>query len=102
MKRVLEYHVKAEVKRQLNKLGAYQFWPVQTGLGAATVDCLACVRGRFVAIETKAPGRTPTPLQQATLTKIALAGGISLVIDTVDLARCLPELINVGTDFAPE
>jgi len=95
-----EGRVKNEVKKQLKLLGAYQFWPVQTGMGAKTVDCLACFRGHFIGIETKAPGKKPTPLQETTLTKIAVAGGISLVIDSVDMAKCLPELINVGTDFA--
>ena len=91
-----EGKVKNAVKKQLKALGFYQFWPVQTGMGAKTVDCLACGGGRFVGIETKAPGKRPTPLQEVTLTKIAEAGGITLVIDSVDMAMSLPELLNVA------
>jgi hypothetical protein len=89
-----EGRVKNEVKRQLKILGAYQFWPVQTGMGAAAVDCLACLAGWFLGIETKAPGKKPTPLQQITLTKIADAGGLALVIDSVAMAKQLPEIIQ--------
>jgi|SRR6185369_2299558 len=90
-----EGRVKNEVKKQLKALGFYQFWPVQTGLGSKTVDCLACGSGRFIGIETKAPGKKPTPLQEVTLTKIADAGGITLVIDSVDMAKMIPEILNV-------
>jgi hypothetical protein len=90
-----EGRVKNEVKKQLKALGAYQFWPVQTGMGAVTLDCLACLSGRFIAIETKAPGKRPTPLQETTLTKIAEAGGVTLVIDSVDMAKLIPEILNV-------
>jgi len=90
-----EGRVKNEVKKQLKAIGAYQFWPVQSGMGAPAIDCYACLAGRFVAIETKAPGKKPTPRQEITLTKIAEAGGITLVIDSVDMAKLIPEILNV-------
>jgi hypothetical protein len=68
-----EGEVKAKLKKQLAP--HYQFWPVQTGYGAATVDCLACVAGRFVAIECKASGKKPTPRQLATMREIRKVGG---------------------------
>jgi hypothetical protein len=88
-----EGRVKNEVKKQLKALGAYQFWPVQQGFGATTVDCLACLAGAFVAIETKAPGKKPTPLQLTTLEKIRISGGIPLVIDSISTAKQLPEVL---------
>jgi hypothetical protein len=91
-----EGKVKLEVKKQLKALGAYQFWPVPTGMGATTVDCLACLAGRFLGIETKAPGKKPTPLQYLTLTKIAEAGGLAIVISSVAMAKSLPEIIHAG------
>ena|SRR6516225_8801885 len=95
-----EGKVKNEVKKQLKALNAYQFWPVQTGMGATTVDCLACLAGLFIAIETKAPGKKPTPLQRLTLDKIVAAGGIAIVIDSVPMAKSLPEVINaISSDF---
>ena len=97
-----EGRVKNEVKKQLKALGAYHFWAVQTGLGATTVDCLACFHGRFVGIETKAPGKKPTPRQEVVLTQIREAGGITLVIDSVAMARLLPEIIDdLGINRAP-
>ena len=97
-----EGRVKNEVKKQLKALGAYQFWPVQTGMGATTVDCLACYQSYFIGIETKAPGKKPTPRQEVVLTQIREAGGITLVIDSVDMARLIPEIINdLGINRAP-
>lgn len=66
---------KAKVKEFLAKIGAYQFWPVQMGIGAATVDCLACIRGLFFGIETKASDGRYTARQRKTMKDIAAAGG---------------------------
>lgn len=96
-----EGKIKVEVKKQLKALGAYQFWAVQSGMGARTVDCLACLHGRFLAIETKAPGKRPTALQTATLTTVAKSGGIAIVIDSVVMARCLPEIISAADRTIP-
>jgi hypothetical protein len=85
-----EGRVKNEVKKQLKALGAYQHWPVLNGMGAPSLDCICCVQGYYVGIETKAPGKHPTPRQQLTIEQIRAAGGIALVIDSVELARRLP------------
>lgn len=78
-----EGKVKAKVKRILKKYGKeiYQFWPVQTGYGASTLDVLCCVKGKFLAIETKAEGKKPTQRQELTIKDIKAAEGIVLVID---------------------
>jgi pyruvate-formate lyase-activating enzyme len=60
-----EGKVKTRVKNMLNAYGAYHFWPVQTGMGARTLDCLGCHNGRSFAIETKAPGKKMTEQQKA-------------------------------------
>jgi hypothetical protein len=88
-----ESKVKNEVKKQLKKLGAYQFWPVQTGMGMTTLDCLVCLHGQFFAIETKAPGKKPTPRQSCVINDIRNQGSIALVIDSVDMAKRLPEIL---------
>lgn len=75
-----EGKVKDRVKKLLKKYGAYQFWPVQTGYGAATLDCLGCYNGMFFAIETKAPGKHPTPRQDMTISDINKADGAVFVI----------------------
>ena len=58
--------------------------PVQTGYGKTTVDFLCCVKGRFVAIETKAVGKEPTPLQYLTLARIEDTGGIALWVGNIE------------------
>lgn len=97
-----EGRVKAKVKRALKQLGAdcWQFMPVQTGFGAPALDFLLSVRGRFVAIETKVPGKKLTPLQETTKAAIEAAGGIVLVVwDESTLAIAMK--IILALEFAP-
>lgn len=47
----------------------------------ATLDCLLCVNGYFVAVETKAPGGKVTPRQAHTIEQLRKAGATVLVID---------------------
>ena len=75
-----EGKVKAKVKRLLQKYGCYQFWPVQTGYGAPTLDCLGCHNGFFFGIETKAPGKRPTPRQRLTIEDMEAAEGVVFVV----------------------
>jgi hypothetical protein len=75
-----EGRVKAKLKKLLAASGYYQFWPVQTGYGAATVDCLACSNGVFVGFECKALGKQLTPRQQTTMRAIRKAGGETWLI----------------------
>lgn len=75
-----EGKVKNLVKHMLKKYGAYQFWPVQTGYGAATLDCIGCFEGLFFGIETKAPGRHLTPRQELTVDDMREAKGRVFVI----------------------
>lgn len=83
-----EGRVKNSVKNLLSKYcGVYAFWPVQTGLGASTLDCLLSVHGRFVSIETKTRGKKLTPRQEQTKAAIEEAGGIVLRIDEDNLAE---------------
>ena len=70
-----EGKVKVRVKNILNAYGAYHFWPVQTGMGARTLDCLGCHNGRGFSIETKAPGQKLTEQQRA-------------IADRMEYSRC--------------
>jgi hypothetical protein len=97
-----EGKVKKMVKKALDTLGAdcWRFMPVQTGFGSPALDYLLSIRGRFVAIETKAPGKTLTPLQEGTKAAIEAAGGIVLVVwDEGSLAIALKILLAM--EFAP-
>ena len=59
----------------------YQFWPVPSGFGASSLDVIATYYGRSIYIETKAPGKKPTPRQELTIAETKAAGAIVLVID---------------------
>ena len=89
-----EGKVKAKVKRRLAEAGAYAFWPVQTGMGSRTLDCLGSHRGRAFAIETKAEGKALTEQQEWIRQRIQLSGGKVFVINTTDdMAPCWTELL---------
>jgi len=50
-------------------------------------DVLVCYRGRFVAIEIKRPGQSPTKLQCAVIEQIQDAGGVAKVVTSVSDVR---------------
>jgi hypothetical protein len=93
----------ALVKKRINYLlakyeGLYKFMPVQSGIGAKSLDYLICYRGRFIGIEAKAGNNLPTPLQLDTIDRILDAGGITLVVNEFNLNKLealLDELTNV-------
>lgn len=76
-----EGKVKDEVKKYLTERGAYFFMPVQSGYGAATLDFLVCLNGKFIALETKAPGKKLTARQKIIAEQIADAGGYVIRVD---------------------
>lgn len=80
-----EGKVKAKVKKVLKEYRAYQHWPVQAGYGAPTLDCVGCYNHLYFAIETKAPGKKPTPRQQLTIEEMEAAGAKVFVIGEVEI-----------------
>lgn len=79
-----EGKVKEHVKRVLKLFGAYWHCPVQNGLGAPSLDFICCHYGQYFAIETKAPGKKPTPRQEITIAEIEKSGGKVFVISDDD------------------
>lgn len=85
-----EGRVKKAVKEYLKSIGAWFYMPVQNGMGVVGIpDLICCVQGTFVAIETKAPGKVgnTTANQDRQLEGIQKAGGVSLVVDSVETVR---------------
>lgn len=77
-----EGKVKQKVTALLKSIpGLYYWMPVPGGFGESTLDYIGCYRGRFFAVETKAPGKKPTPRQQQMIALIERAGGKAFVID---------------------
>lgn len=94
-----EGKVKAMVKAILdNTEQCWYFLPVQNGMGQAGIpDFICCVRGKFLAIETKSKhtSRKLTALQARQIELINTASGTAVVIneDNVDdLKRVVRDL----------
>ena len=78
--------VKNKIKVILQDGGVYYAMPIGSGYGNAGVpDFLACVNGRFLAVEAKAGKGETTALQDAHLEKIKTAGGVSMVVNELNL-----------------
>lgn len=64
--------------------GLYHFMPVPSGYGESSLDFIGCFKGKFFAIETKAPGKKPSALQERMIERMIAAGGMAFVIDGVE------------------
>lgn len=81
-----EAKVKMQVKKWLKDRGIFFYMPVQSGFGVVGIpDFVCCAQGRFLGIETKAPGErsNTTPNQDRVLSEIKVSGGIAVVVDDV-------------------
>ena len=80
MAKTPEKVVKDAVTKVLKSEDAYYFFPATHGYGRSGVpDIIACVNGRFLAIECKAGGNKPTALQTREIENIRIAGGVAVV-----------------------
>lgn len=87
-----EGRVKAAVKKLLKEQGVWFYMPVQSGMGVVGIpDFICCWDGKFLAIETKAPGKRAnvTPNQQNRINEIHKAGGSAIVVDDVEQLKPL-------------
>jgi hypothetical protein len=89
-----EGKVKKQVKEWLDKRGAYYYMPQSNGRGrVGAPDFLICLNGRFVGVETKAPGkRSTTANQDREIRWINRSGGYALVVDDVSQLELLGEI----------
>lgn len=81
-----EGRVKNAVKAFLKSKGVWYCMPMGTGFGNSGVpDFITCHNGRFVAIETKAPGKrgNTTVMQDKQIFGIHQSGGVAVVVDDV-------------------
>lgn len=79
-----EARIKANIRAWFLSKGAYVFAPVQMGMGASTVDQLICLKGKFIGIESKVPGKHPTARQLQTLQAITDAGGQAFMATSLE------------------
>lgn len=81
-----EGRVKAKVKALLTKYDIYHFMPATGGYGRSGIpDIIACMHGKFLAIECKAGNGRLTALQSRELERIEDAGGLAFVVDETGL-----------------
>lgn len=77
--------VKAKVRKLLDgykSAGLWYFAPVSTGHGTHGIpDFIICYFGRFIAVECKAHGMKPTPLQKLQMSMLDHAGAFVFVVD---------------------
>lgn len=73
---------------QARRFIRFATWQVLGAVAASAgvSDILCCYRGRFVAIECKAPGKTGnvSELQAAFLAAVEAAGGVAIVADSLE------------------
>lgn len=92
MAKTPESKVKAKVVDILKSEGVYYFFPATHGYGRSGVpDIIACVNGRFLAIECKAGVNKPTALQVREIEAIRKANGFAVVVneENWDMVRAL-------------
>lgn len=90
MAKTPEGKVKDAVKKELNARGIWYFMPAANGFGKVGIpDIICCYQGKFLAIETKAPGKrnNTTPNQDARINEIRAAKGWALVVDDVEQVK---------------
>ncbi len=74
------------VKQQVNELikpygdEIWRYMAPASRFGMPALDFLLCVGGKFVAVETKRPGKKPTPRQWETIKALRVAGATVLVV----------------------
>ncbi len=74
------------IKRYLATLPKCFFWKEHGGqYGTAGIpDLIVCYKGRFLGLEAKVGKNKPTKLQEHTIEQIRIAGGIAVVVRSVD------------------
>lgn len=91
----LEKSIVNNVKKMLDTRGAFcvkiHGSPMQV---AGIPDLIVCYRGRFIGFEVKRPGKDATKLQDFMLKRITTAGGIAMVIRSVEEAEAILDQID--------
>ena len=81
--------IKANIRAWLHSKGAVTFSPVQMGMGGHALDIIVCLQGRYVEIEAKVPGKTPTARQAQRIAEINKAGGTAFWCDNLESCKDL-------------
>ena len=97
MAKTPEGKVKDKVVSILKDEGAYYFFPATHGFGRSGVpDIVACVNGKFLAVECKAGTNKPTALQVREIEAIRKNNGVAIVVneENWDMVRGLVRMLK--------
>lgn len=77
-----EQQLQSKIIKELEKQGAWVVKVISANK-RGTPDLIACLNGKFYAIEVKAPGKlsTVSEIQKYQLKKITEAGGVAIISD---------------------
>jgi Holliday junction resolvase len=88
MAKTPEGEIKDQVRKVLDEMGAYYFFPAANGYGRTGIpDVIACIGGHFVGIECKAGSKQPTALQQRELDNIEKAEGTGVLVNADNISN---------------
>ena len=90
---MLEKDIVKAIMKYLKTVPHCFAWKEHGGMyGTAGIpDIIACVDGRFYAFEVKTETGKPTKLQEAAIRKILNAGGVAVIVRSVDEVRAVME-----------
>ena len=89
---MLESKIQSRIIKELEKNGCYVIKIIAANR-AGNPDIIACYKGRFLAVEVKQPGKSPTDLQNSKLEAIKKAGGEAITLSgSNDIASILKSL----------
>lgn len=91
MKNSVEQAIQTSIIRYIKSIGGLPIKQNQIGIyaQAGVPDIIACIKGRFVAIEVKRPGKKPEPIQEAFLESITKKGGLAFWADNLDKVKSI-------------
>ena len=91
MKNSVEQAIQTSIIRYIKSIGGLPIKQNQIGIyaQAGVPDIIACIKGRFVAIEVKKPGKKPEPIQEAFLQSITKKGGLAFWSDNLDKVKAI-------------
>jgi hypothetical protein len=85
MSEELEKSIQKKIMKWLEKFGCTVVkYPAGRFGRTGVSDLIACVRGRYFAIEVKRPGNEPTPIQANFLEKVRVSGGLAMFATSVE------------------
>ena len=88
MAKTPEGEIKDQVRKILDEMGAYYFFPAANGYGRTGIpDVIACIGGHFIGIECKAGSKQPTALQQRELDNIEKAEGTGVLVNADNISN---------------